>query len=648
MPSAVAPTAWYGVDVEPLPDVAGESGMAAVTKTWFGYVAVGNTPRGGTSWWSTDGKLWTAAQYAEPSMTNAQLTGVAVIGHRIVAVGGFPEGGVETPRPAIWTSSDGVAWEPDDLGLDGPGGLIRGVATVDGELVAVGDGVMWRSPDGRSWRVTDQDQSFTPTHVVTGPAGTLAWGSVLGTNGWAATSWRLDGVATGTTPNGVTLPVKFSTVVADAGGFVGFAAGDESNQATGRTIYRSSDGITWTQVGSIASAVRDISAAVSVPGFGTVAVVMPDGTGVGQQVLRSSDLASWKPVTWLTPSGPTASVAALTWADGPIVAVGANVSAEESDSRLPAAWVALPAAGDAPIGPEPVASVGCAPLSTLTDPETALRVLVQYPVAPYGTAETSPLPARCFGSRTIHVSGYLGQPEGLGGQCGYSVTPDWLTGTCLVYPAGWLQPIAGPFGASRPLLVFARPAVAALLKGGHWVELTGHYDDPASTTCQTRDEHGKLESIAQTVAMCRSHFVVTAVRPISAPKTPSVNADPAAALGLPDTFVLAPEWVGWDNLALPASTIWGFRRVTPPGGTQILVTVFQCAPADLAALQKALYSVDVVPKTVTVNGISIRMSQDGTQAYFASGSKVFNLSGSAPADAASVQALITAFLATIR
>jgi len=52
------------------------------------------------------------------------------------------------------------------------------------------------------------------------------------------------------------------------------------------------------------------------------------------------------------------------------------------------------------------------------------------------------------------------------------------------------------------------------------VELTGHFDDPASGTCHwAPDPHGAqtISSAQQTINSCRQQFVVTRVRVVAGP-----------------------------------------------------------------------------------------------------------------------------------
>src|SRR5262249_34159772 len=148
--------------------------------------------------------------------------------------------------------------------------------------------------------------------------------------------------------------------------------------------------------------------------------------------------------------------------------------------------------------------------------------------------------------------------------------------------------------------------------------------------------------------------VVTAWSSTSAPALPTANHDPAANLGLPFGYVIAPFDTGWDNLTLPASTMWGFRLVTPPGASEGFLTVFQASPADVPALLKALGPTTVTPGATktTVDGVTVLIGASGSEALFQVGTRVFDVSisdalatGATDAQKASLREIVEALIA---
>jgi hypothetical protein len=167
---------------------------------------------------SADGASWTRLPDA-PSLRYAEMTGVARASSGFVAVGNVvadptrPDSGL---RPAIWTSTDGRAWEREEAALSvevptsSPGGdridleYVVGVASRTNRLVAVGgvarDGGMETAlawwPDGGTWtRVEIEAVSQVLGLTITAiPAGFLVLGD--GRPGCAGGIWEsLDGSA---------------------------------------------------------------------------------------------------------------------------------------------------------------------------------------------------------------------------------------------------------------------------------------------------------------------------------------------------------------------------------------------------------------------------------------------------------------------
>jgi hypothetical protein len=96
-------------------------------------------------------------------------------------------------------------------------------------------------------------------------------------------------------------------------------------------------------------------------------------------------------------------------------------------------------------------------------------------------------------------------------------SPAWLADSATVAMFG----SSGPKGVDGPLLVRAGPALASLPLDT-WLEVTGHFDDPASPDCQrswTGDAGSapSPETAAEQVFSCREQFVITTARRVAAP-----------------------------------------------------------------------------------------------------------------------------------
>ncbi len=179
------------------------------------YVAIGQMlPPGGSPtgpdvpiWTSTDGTHFTALTRTpgEPA-GDVFVRQVIWTGSAFVTVGtGLTQGSY------VWRSADGATWQQVDLPPTGPAGSqlrVEGVAQTPTGLLAVGElddatgsgnGIVWESPDGRSWQEVGRPSDFQGIdlqsvavigagHVVvdgrdTSQGGTLLWMLDPGTAG---------------------------------------------------------------------------------------------------------------------------------------------------------------------------------------------------------------------------------------------------------------------------------------------------------------------------------------------------------------------------------------------------------------------------------------------------------------------------------
>ena len=151
--------------------------------------------------------------------------------------------------------------------------------------------------------------------------------------------------------------------------------------------------------------------------------------------------------------------------------------------------------------------------------------------------------ANCWGDEKITIRGFVSSPEGLGGTRSYAIKPDWL-----VARSHWLSVSDQVHPASGPVGPFFAVAVPSALEQrfttltGRWVVVTGHFHDPAAANC-TVDAFGDpnlAPTTEQAVEICRTSFVVTAIRADDLPATdtdlPTIGL--GTAHGIPPAFAL--------------------------------------------------------------------------------------------------------------
>lgn len=126
----------------------------------------------------------------------------------------------------------------------------------------------------------------------------------------------------------------------------------------------------------------------------------------------------------------------------------------------------------------------------------------------------------CVGSRELAVVGYLAPAWGIGG-IGNGVMPAWLGDEFGLSQVLWLKPrnADGCFAEDDCIWMFihAQDPAALPLTPDRWVAVTGHFDDPAATTCHWVGPSGAPLTTAQAVEVCREHFVVTGIADAAAP-----------------------------------------------------------------------------------------------------------------------------------
>ncbi len=180
-------------------------GITSVTAGGPGLVAVGEWGSSAVVWTSPDGFTWTRVPHDEAVFGGVGLqsmSDVVAAGPGLVAVGseGFHvQGDMGGTRAAVWTSPDGFTWTrvPHDSdifgGEAGDERSMHTVASVDGQLLAIGDGeaagiVVWTSVDGVTWTRSAIPGDGTMHSVAVFDSGLIAVGEQDGAAAvWLAT-----------------------------------------------------------------------------------------------------------------------------------------------------------------------------------------------------------------------------------------------------------------------------------------------------------------------------------------------------------------------------------------------------------------------------------------------------------------------------
>jgi len=230
--------AWISTDgtdwrrVEGGPDMVGQ--VLDVVETDDGrLIGVGGVPGADAAgvWISTDaGETW---QRTDDVIDNAFIWSIAQGGPGFVAVGWRRD---PQPTMAVWTSTDGNAWElapdpEDSLGFEGIDIINQGGTLVMvGSLVQGGEGRIWTSTDGLAWEVADDSADFTDVRffsLASTPFGLVT----VGTRGVDATAFAsTDGGRTWSTWGGAVTDAVFTTLVATPEG--GYIVGGRTQEGT--------------------------------------------------------------------------------------------------------------------------------------------------------------------------------------------------------------------------------------------------------------------------------------------------------------------------------------------------------------------------------------------------------------------------------
>lgn len=307
--------AWTQADVEAPTDYwvdqKAPGSVLSITPGGPGFVAVGIYVRSsdrlqtGLVWTSTDGRTWTRVP---PSsiFDNSYLGQVVAWNGRLLAFG-CAGCGMEGGPTTIWTSTDGISWSRVTPSL--PNGIM------DVGVVAVGPDRLWGTARiGSESPVAGQTPSATHLSSADGLAWTTSGLPFMGIE-------RL-------------FPMADAIYLARESGASGSGASP---------IYRSVDGVSWTELGGAigpVSALVDAGGQLVAVGRSGPGCVGTSGTCVAAAWRSTDGGRAWTMATLGgTPAGLTSSVmeAIAMLPDGTLVAVGS-----EGTTPVTAAWVSAP------------------------------------------------------------------------------------------------------------------------------------------------------------------------------------------------------------------------------------------------------------------------------------------------------------------
>jgi hypothetical protein len=460
-------------------------------------------------------------------------------------------------------SADGATWELLDAArvfngtLDGmavgPTGWVAAerIDSPDGSSVGT---VMWHSPDSRHWtRLPDQadlSRSY-PGLVVAGGWGYAMLGQAVDASGssfgvvWVSRdghTWQqmpaLDTeIEQVTVTDAGVFAFSFDTAAATSDGRAWVVLDPVPVADAGRVPYARAMGASTFLLadtnppalfqGDLAGSglALSISWTAIDPGFNDTVNVSAFATGPLGAMVLGFDRRTLRPIAWASRDGkawrrndldPTAfgggvpDVVAV--GERSFVALGWDVS-EAGETRAHA-WsspdgLSWSSVENGSLGRVPELPSGGCPSS---DPTSVAELRPLSRAHPSSPRALWPI---CFGHRELHLEGYVVECEGCGGACGGETgSPAWLLEPC-GYARFWLwskRTTGGPSPDS--LAVQVDPAYpVATPRGGAHVRITGHFDDPAATTCRLVVEGvGALQPAGEAIAGCQQQFVVTSVK----------------------------------------------------------------------------------------------------------------------------------------
>lgn len=485
-------------------------------------------------------------RYSYPDLpSNGGLWSLAAGPNEVLAIGTLAGGQAFNSAPTVYRSSDGVSWQPaSGLPRDsfsptqpawGPAGWL--MASSDGDTIR-----LFVSPDGERWSSPGVFGPGYAEQVLGSTRGYMLQGGVDRSD---VLWFSLDAIHwTESRPN-LTVQ-RYFAMTATSAGFYASASSDCCGPGTGQEAKFSLDGLTWsaTKPNLLISVVNGnlvgIEPGVNIPGASAyrgsfyrgrldwhplkggdqpfegaiVTSLVSDGhqaTAFGWNAITLESL-SWTseggpwtrhemPAAFEGPPSPAAARA------GSVVVVGYR---ENWRGSSPVIWHRPPNGSWEPeqsplLGeaPDPTASECGIPPSDPVDFVTLDRQLAVV----------------CYGDRPLTIRMWSGQCDGCYGQSGGTYQEPWLSNPSTNYL--FLSPVAWPGNwFASGVLAPELGAAADPSWVNAWLELTGHFDDPASVRCRwvpPLDQLQNYSSASSQQDMCRQQFVVTHVKVVDGP-----------------------------------------------------------------------------------------------------------------------------------
>lgn len=415
-----------------------------------------------------------------------------------------------TDAGTFWRSDDGMSWTTlppfDEPGIV-PGGVVASTAGYMMTVVDTRPGGWYDSyfsVDGQAWRESgfpvSSSENVTGLGVVAVPQGFLLWVTdVPATRSFFTTDGR-DWVRTGPSlPGSANTPPLFAV----AGNRILAVVTDYATGA--QSIWHASlpgPALSWTRETATEATMANTAIAALISDGSTFLLSGYDRSDAAPRLWRSTDGDSWALLPGealfggAMPSAVAASAAGFVGIGRIMTSAGSNSVMWDSANGLDWSGEADPV-----LGLIQGAVVGTCPAL----PETQLEWL----------AIPAPVAAECFGDKPITFSGWLTQGGGCGGWTPGTLEPEWLASMYATY-AVLVTPFEAEYGGCGSAA--RHPSLLSIPDRQQWVTVTGHYDDPAASTCHWLPDptyvNAVLNDQAWHVQRCRWVFVATAVVPL--------------------------------------------------------------------------------------------------------------------------------------